>query len=322
MSAYVDMFDDEGKKLPKSTFDYDSRKGNSGLKFHLTRYHNDLWKAVSGNECLTLRPSGSKRSLTDDDGKPGEAALGTFFRSVKKIKKDSPKATAFAELVTLVIVLARLPFNIVQQPIFKAFVWFFDPSVPLPSREDVTGTLLPRMVSESLQNVLGATVTFDLWMSIKTDDILLVDLHFVDNAWMWRHVHLGLVAMNGNTKGVVIANKLKEVYDDFKLMGRLYAMFFDGGANLSTSKNELQRLHGTDFCCVTLERNNLCITLCLEHLINKTCNGAVFVAKVASYKVRQLPCYSLYFIICYSRSVCCPCRHLNSETFNRNCKRV
>ncbi len=43
VSAYVDMFDDdEGKKLPKSTFDYDSRKDNSGLKFHLTRYHNDL----------------------------------------------------------------------------------------------------------------------------------------------------------------------------------------------------------------------------------------------------------------------------------------
>ena len=145
---------------------------------------------LRADEGLALRPSGSKRSLTDDDGKPGEAALGTFFRSVKKIKKDSPKATAFAELLTLLIVLARLPFNIVQQPVFKAFVWFLDPSVPLPSRGDVTGTMLPRMVSEckdrvreSLQNVLGATVTFDLWMSIKTDDILPIDLHFVDNTW-------------------------------------------------------------------------------------------------------------------------------------------
>ena len=108
---------------------------------------------------------------------------------------------------------------------------------------------------------------------------------------VWRHVHLGLVAMNGNTKGVVVANKLKEVFDDFKLMGRLYAMVFDGGENLSTTKNELQRLHGTDFFCVALERDNLYITSCLAHLINNSCNGAVLAAKAASYKVRHLPCY-------------------------------
>ena len=306
VSAYVNLFD-EGEKQPKSTFIYDSRKGNSALKFHLSRYHNDLWKAVlRADDCPPPRPPGRKRSSTDDVGKPGEASLGNFFRSVKKIKKDSPKAKAFAELLTLLIVLARLPFNIVQQPIFRAFVWFLDPTVPLPTRGDVTGTLLPRMVSEcknrvreSLQHVLGATVTFDLWMSKKTDDILSVDLHFVDNTWVWRHVHLGLVAMNGNTRGVVVANKLKEVFDDFNLLGRLYAMVFDGGANLSTAKNELQRLHGAGFCCVALERKHLCITTCLAHLINNSCNGAVLAAKAASYKVRQLPYYSLYFITCY-----------------------
>ena len=81
----------------------------------------------------------------------------------------------------------------------------------------------------------------------KKDDILSVDLHYIDERWSWRHVHLGLVAMNGQTRGVVVANKLKEIFDDYKLMGRLYAMVFDGGANLSTAKNELQRLHGTGF---------------------------------------------------------------------------
>lgn len=35
--------------------------------------------------------------------------------------------------------------------------------------------------------------------------------------------------MKGQTKGVVVANKLKEVFDDFNFMGRLFAMVFDGG---------------------------------------------------------------------------------------------
>lgn len=288
----------EDDKVPKYQFRYDANKGNSNLKYHLSRYHNTYWQAVleaedGGNPAAT----GRKRSGDGSNPKAGEVALGAFFRSVKKVKKDSPKAVAFAELLTLLIVHARLPFNIVTQPIFKAFVWFLDPSVPMPTRNEITGSLLPRMVGvckdnlrDSLKGVLGAAVTFDLWMSKKTDDILSVDLHYIDERWMWRHVHLGLVAMNGNTKGVVVATKLKEIFDDYNLMGRLYAMVFDGGANLSTARNELQRLHGTGFCCNALERKNLCITNCLAHLINNSCNGAVLAAKAASYKVCSMHC--------------------------------
>ena len=300
VNTYLTVFDEEDK-VPKYAFRYDSNKGNSNLKFHVNRYHTDLWQAVLGVEDDgKLGSSGLKRP-SNDSAEPGKVALGNFFRSVKKVKKDSPKAVAFAKLLTLLIVLARLPFNIVAQPIFKAFVWFLDPSVPLPTRNEITGVLLPRMVNEcknkvrdSLSTVLGAAVTFDLWMSKKTDDILSVDLHYVDESWSWRHVHLGLVGMNGQTRGVVVANKLKEIFDDFKLMGRLYAMVFDGGANLSTAKNELQRLHGTSFCCTALERNKLCITNCLAHLINNSCNGAVLAAKAASYKVCQ-PCQHVWF---------------------------
>ncbi len=112
---------DEGsdKKLPTATFKYSAGKGNSSLKYHLERYHPVVYKAVLGpqDDCTTR-----KRTVDCDATKPGDATLGTFFKSVKKLKRESLKAKAFYELVTMLIVFCRLPLNIVVQPVFKAFV--------------------------------------------------------------------------------------------------------------------------------------------------------------------------------------------------------
>ena len=59
-------------------------------------------------------------------------------------------------------------------------------------------------VKESLQTTFGVSVTFDLWMSKKTDDILSLDVHFIDEHGRWVHKHLGLVAMGGETSGAII----------------------------------------------------------------------------------------------------------------------
>ena len=278
------------RKLPQMTFAYTPGKGNGSLKFHLKRHHAAEYRAILCDE--NDKPASRSKRRTDEADKPGDAAIGKFFRSVKKAKRDSAKAQSFFRLVTLLIVFARLPFNIVLNPLFKALVWFLDPTLPFPTRADITGKILPGLVSEcrksvcaSLDRVLGASVTFDLWMSKKTDDILSIDLHYVSSRWTWEHRHLGLVAMNGQTRGIVVAKKLKDVFDDYNVMGKLYAMVFDGGANLGSAKQEIMRLRDNEYCCTALQEKNIHITSCLAHLINNSCNGAVLAAKAAKYKV-------------------------------------
>jgi hypothetical protein len=274
-------------KRRTSSFKYTAGKGNTSLKYHLERYHPREYQAVVG----PATGASFKRSTGDD--KPGEASLGTYFRSVKKLKRESEKAKTFFQLVTLLIVYARLPFSIVAQPVFKALVWFLDPTLPIPTRGELTNKLMPKMVQEckdslcrSLDKVQGAAVTFDLWMSKKTDDILSVDLHYICNRWTWQHKHLGLVAMNGQTKGIVVGRKLKEIFEEYNVMGKLFAMVFDGGANLSTAKTEIIRLHSDQFSCTALGQYKVYSTSCLAHLINNSCNGAVLAAKAAKYQVR------------------------------------
>ena len=62
-----------------------------------------------------------------------------------------------------------------------------------------------------IKGVHGVAVTFDLWMSKKTDDILSLDVHFVSEDWVWHHKHLGLVAMNGQTTGMMLPNYICHV---------------------------------------------------------------------------------------------------------------
>jgi hypothetical protein len=314
VESYLNVFSADNnpdRKLPQMSFTYAAGKGNTSLKFHLKRYHAAEYRRVLGRDDNEQPAKSSKRQSGD---KPGEAVLGKFFRSVKKARKDSARAQSFFRMVTLLIVFARLPFNIVVNPVFKAFVWFLDPTLPFPTRGDITGTLLPGLVSEcrrtvlgSLDRVLGVAVTFDLWMSKKTDDILSIDLHFVSSRWTWEHKHLALVAMNGQTRGAVVAKKLKDVFDEFNVMGKLYAMVYDGGANLASAKQEIMRIRDNEFCCTALQEKNIHITSCLAHLINNSCNGAVLAAKDAQYKVNPLPVAAYLLASVKANSLTCVC---------------
>ena len=154
--------------------------------------------------------------------------LPNFFKKYSKVSKDSPKGKTFYRLLMLMIVFARLPFNILFNHVFKAFVWFLDPSVPFPTRHELTGKIVPDAAKETekyvkalLNGVLGVAVSFDMWMSNKTDDVLSLDIHFIDPDWVWQHKHLGLLSCNGQTRGTDIAPKLQTMFQRFDFEGRL-----------------------------------------------------------------------------------------------------
>ena len=192
------------------SFVYDHAHGNTSLKQHALRYHAEEYKALM-KKVESSRPPKHPRKASATNGADG--TVQNFYRSSKKLKKSSPRARLFLRLLTMLIVFCRLPFNIVCSPIFKAFVWFLDPSVPFPTRTDVTGKHMQTLRADTeaalkalIKDVHGVAVTFDLWMSKKTDDILSLDVHFVSHDWVWHHKHLGLVAMNGQTTGVLLPN--------------------------------------------------------------------------------------------------------------------
>ena len=56
-------------------------------------------------------------------------------------------------------------------------------------------------IDHLLKRVSSVTVSFDLWMSRKADDIMAVVIHFLDKQWQWRHPTLGLLHCTKGTSG-------------------------------------------------------------------------------------------------------------------------
>lgn len=84
-----------------------------------------------------------------------------------------------------------------------------DPSIDLPSSsKELDQHLLPDMrdgiqvdMVKRLATILAVALSFDLWMSRKTEDILSLEAHYVDRNWKWKTIHLGLINCTNGTSG-------------------------------------------------------------------------------------------------------------------------
>lgn len=78
----------------------------------------------------------------------------------------------FEKLLTYFMVYRRLPFATLDSPWFRAFVWYLDPTISIPSRPTWARQHLPQAASDYTSDVKASsigvhdvTLLFDLWMS-------------------------------------------------------------------------------------------------------------------------------------------------------------
>eukprot|EP00873_Tetraselmis_striata_P029455 jgi/Tetstr1/449719/TSEL_036787.t2 len=210
----------------KHTIFYQSKNGNNSLRKHLRVYHSEEFKQVSnrlkpaaGSTASAAVTSGTTMKQDTDD------TLKTHFRSTKRRKTSDPKVSLFWRMLAILVVFCCLPFSIVENPYFRAFIWFLDASMPLPSRRKLCEELLPdlaekgrRRTKEALVGVRGVAITFDLWMSRKSEDNLSVDSHFIDRNWSWRHFHIGIVSCKDSSAGEDIAPRTEPALTEYALL--------------------------------------------------------------------------------------------------------
>eukprot|EP00873_Tetraselmis_striata_P024050 jgi/Tetstr1/444314/TSEL_032205.t1 len=178
-------------------FNYSYGKRNCTLKDHIARYHREL-NVIYTDKVLNELPVSSAQpsKRTSQAASSLAAAGGTIadcFRSSKKVKKDTLKARVVLQLLGMLMVYARLPFRLVDNPLFQSVCWFLDPSMPVPSRHELTRQIIGNLktdVEEALKNdikgVDGMTITYDLWVSRKTGDLLAICIHHITADWTWR----------------------------------------------------------------------------------------------------------------------------------------
>ena len=222
-----------------------------------------------------------------------KSTLNAHFAAMKKRKPTDKRTELFWRLLCIVLVFCRLPFSIVENSVFRAFVWFCDATLPFPTRSRLNNQLLPQIRKEvanglhrALKGVRGVSVSFDLWMSRKTEDNLSFDIHYITDDWRWQHSHVGIISCSDSSIGSDIAAKLQPAIEEFGLFDKILAIVKDGGGNLSTASRAL-----TDnnlVRCSALGRQRPYETICFAHKINNACNAVVKVAKESTKHVSIL----------------------------------
>ena len=144
-----------------------------------------------------------------------KSAVTAHFVQMKKRKSSDRRTQLFWRFLCILVVFCRLPFSIVESAVFKAFVWFCDPTLPFPTRSKLNNDLLPHLrkeiangIRKGLQSVRGVSVSFDLWMSRKTEDNLSFDIHYITEDWRWQHHHVGILSCSDSSVGADISTRL------------------------------------------------------------------------------------------------------------------
>jgi hypothetical protein len=88
-------------------------------------------------------------------------------------------------------------------------------------------------VIHALFSCVTTSVTFDLRMSQSGFDIFSLVVNFIDDAWVPKHVNVGLFE-TPNIANVILAKNVKPLLAKFQLTHKIVAYVKDKGSNLNT----------------------------------------------------------------------------------------
>jgi len=97
---------------------------------------------------------------------------------------------------------------LVDNPWFRAFVWFLDASVTIPTRKQWQNKHFgdavddaQKSIMDTLSGVKGVSLMFDLWMSRNGEDVLSLDIAFIDRSWNFVVKKVGIIHCKEGTAG-------------------------------------------------------------------------------------------------------------------------
>ena len=253
-----------GESIDRSnimTFEYKFSSGSSNLRNHASKHHGKWFAMLQSTEGPDSGSTKSKKTTSSN-------FLSSMFKPVKRLKDEEPRQKLFVEMLTFVIVFLRWSFSVVDNPWFRAFVWFLDGTVSIPTRKQWQGKHLAQAVKtthksikDSLQGVEGVSVMFDLWMSRKGEhcpgtvcfycfgsntivcssgeDVLSLDIAYIDNAWTYQVRNIGIIHCKEGTSGEQVAKYVLPALEHHGLVGKVYAYVKDQGSNLKTTAQAL-----------------------------------------------------------------------------------
>ncbi|XP_019763082.2 E3 SUMO-protein ligase ZBED1 [Dendroctonus ponderosae] len=135
--------------------------------------------------------------------------------------------------------------GIVEDKEFKHLLYLLNPNYNVPTRKTVSNLMIPAFYNEALELVKSrldrafvVCLTTNGWAFRKNDSFHTVTAHYIveetNNTFLSSDL-LGCISFTERHTAEDIANKLKEVIDDWKLTNKIVAVVSDNAENMKTA---------------------------------------------------------------------------------------
>lgn len=193
---------------------------------HLQRKHSDI----------------HQKYLTEQSTKADSAQTtmtSLFPMSSEVFATTHPKYNRFAEsLVENLVVACGMPFSIVEKPEFKAFIYGLEPRMPMPCRQTLTYTVLPKLAKKrtaAVQDLMDAAstvaLTLDIWTDRTNHAYLAITAHTFVHCIL-QSCLLTFSSFAGSHTGTRIAEEIDKSVRDNKLGGKISHIVTDNASNM------------------------------------------------------------------------------------------
>lgn len=187
-----------------------------------------------------------------------------------------PKVTRLDKLLVEMICKEALPFRLVDTASFTAFVAALDSRYTVPTRQQLSDTLIPQAyiakkaaIMSELVSAQAVALTTDMWTSSNNDSYMGVTVHFIDAGFALQNWCLAVKHAPGSHTAEFIAKEITSVLTDWGMKDQPVFFVTDSGANVKKAMSLLR---------------NVTWRACFAHTLHLVVNSGI-----ASKQVTDLP---------------------------------
>uniref|UniRef100_A0AAR5PAX1 BED-type domain-containing protein n=1 Tax=Dendroctonus ponderosae TaxID=77166 RepID=A0AAR5PAX1_DENPD len=171
----------------------------------------------------------------------GAGNLQTITSSIQVPLSIAKQKDIDKQLISL-IAKEYHPFSIVEDEEFKRLLYLLNPHYKVPTRKTVSNLMLPDVYNEALELVksrldraFAVCLTTEGWTSRTNDCFYSVTAHYIveesNNTFLSSDL-LGCISYTKSHTAENIADKLREVIEEWKLTNKIVAVVSDNEANM------------------------------------------------------------------------------------------
>jgi hypothetical protein len=180
--------------------------------------------------------------------------------------------------------LVCTPLLLVEHEAFINLMLKWDPRINMVSRTWLSRNLIPKKTAEIVKNVQdmlthvpAVSLSYDLWMTHRAEEIFSLDSHYFTGAAK-THTHLGMPWSKGGTDGQSLSVAVKSCIDKFHLRSKVISYTSDGGGYL----NEM-----VSNDAIFNPSKSIFEQSCLAHVLSSACKKAVIDEQTGTLSIEQ-----------------------------------